>query len=92
MEELNKLCGNYAEHNKLRLWCSRHNPSLLDNFYNVFIFYKDNPDKTFPIANFNLKQNKYLYWHCPFDFVRKYLEEQCGYKKTRWFLKMFWKK
>lgn len=25
------------------------------------------------------------------DFVREYLETQCGYKKANWFVKLFWK-
>lgn len=44
-----------------------------------------------PIANFSLKQDRYLYWHCPLDFVREYLHEQCGYKDN-WFVKLFWRK
>lgn len=43
------------------------------------------------IATFTRKEDKYLYWHCPLDFVREYLEEQCGYKKANWFVKLFWK-
>ena len=45
----------------------------------------------FIIACFDSKQDKYLYWHCPLDFVREYLENQCGYKKANWFVKLFWK-
>lgn len=48
-------------------------------------------DMELPIANFRFKQDKYLYWHCPLDFVREYLETQCGYKKANWFVKLFWK-
>lgn len=43
------------------------------------------------IAHFISFDDKYLYWHCPLDFVRKYLETQCGYKKANWFVKLFWK-
>lgn len=46
---------------------------------------------TIPITNFRFKQDKYLYWHCPLDFVREYLETQCGYKKANWFVKLFWR-
>lgn len=44
-----------------------------------------------PIADFRFKQDKYLYWHCPLDFVREYLETQCGYKRANWFVKLFWR-
>ena len=44
------------------------------------------------IARFKTKQDRYLYWHCPLDFVREYLETQCGYKKANWFVKLFWQK
>lgn len=44
-----------------------------------------------PIASFNTKEDRYLYWHCPLEFVREYLETQCGYKKANWFVKLFWK-
>lgn len=43
------------------------------------------------IASFNSKQDRYLYWHCPLEFIREYLETQCGYKKANWFVKLFWK-
>lgn len=43
------------------------------------------------IACFLSNTDKYLYWHCPLDFVREYLETQCGYKKVNWFVKLFWK-
>ena len=43
------------------------------------------------IAYFLSNTDKYLYWHCPLDFVREYLETQCGYKKANWFIKLFWK-
>lgn len=46
---------------------------------------------TMPITDFRFKQDKYLYWHCPLDFVREYLETQCGYKKANWFVKLFWR-
>lgn len=44
------------------------------------------------IANFTRKQDKYLYWHCPLNFIRGYLEKQCGFKKANWFVKLFWRK
>lgn len=44
-----------------------------------------------PVASFNTKEDRYLYWHCPLEFVREYLETQCGYKKANWFVKLFWK-
>lgn len=44
------------------------------------------------ISCFLSNTNKYLYWHCPLDFIREYLEKQCGYKKANWFVKLFWRK
>lgn len=43
------------------------------------------------IAHFLSHEDKYLYWHCPLDFVREYLETQCGFKKANWYVKLFWK-
>ena len=43
------------------------------------------------IASFFTYEDIYLYWHCPLEFVREYLETQCGYKKANWFVKLFWK-
>lgn len=43
------------------------------------------------IAHFLSNDDKYLYWHCPLEFIREYLETQCGYKKANWFVKLFWK-
>ena len=43
------------------------------------------------VADFTTSQDRWLYWHCPLDFVREYLETQCGYKKANWFVKLFWK-
>ena len=44
-----------------------------------------------PICNFSFNQDLYLKWHCPIEFVRKYLKEQCGVK-TRWYHKIYFKK
>lgn len=43
------------------------------------------------IAHFLSNDDKYLYWHCPLEFIREYLETQCGYKKANWLVKLFWK-
>lgn len=43
------------------------------------------------IAHFLSHEDKYLYWHCPLEFIREYLENQCGFKKANWFVKLFWK-
>lgn len=48
-------------------------------------------DERLIIAHFLSNTDKYLYWHCPLDFVREYLETQCGFKKANWFVKLFWK-
>lgn len=45
-----------------------------------------------PVASFSTEEDEYLYWHCPLEFVREYLETQCGYKKANWFVKLFWRK
>lgn len=44
------------------------------------------------IAHFLSHEDRYLYWHCPLEFIREYLETQCGYKKANWFVKLFWRK
>lgn len=94
----------YHQREELIIWCIKHNPSLLSNIYNPFdLSYKEwkewqeELEKEYneklcalPIASFSCKQDRYLYWHCPFDFVREYLHEQCGYKDN-WFVKLFWK-
>ena len=43
-----------------------------------------------PITCFSFKQDRWLFWHCPLDFVREYLIEQCGYKE-RWYHKFLFK-
>lgn len=94
----------YHQREELIIWCIKHNPSLLSNIYNPFdLSYKEweewqeEREKEYneklcalPIASFSTKQDRYLYWHCPFDFVREYLHEQCGYKDN-WFVKLFWR-
>ena len=45
---------------------------------------------TFPVMNTPFKVDKKLLWICPVPCVRKYLEENCGYK-TKWYHKLFWK-
>lgn len=45
---------------------------------------------TFPVINTPLSVDRKLLWICPIPCVRKYLEEQCGYK-TRWYHKLFWR-
>lgn len=98
--------NNYAEYNDFRIWCIKHKPSLLESFSEPFlslrewdllrgmqsknINYKNNTKPI--IAYFLSEDNNYLYWHCPIEFIREYLEKQCGYKKANWFIKLFWKK
>lgn len=43
-----------------------------------------------PIMNTPYDVDLYLKWHCPVPCVRKYLEEQCGYR-IKWYHKLFWK-
>lgn len=45
---------------------------------------------TSPVMNTSFSVDKKLLWICPIPCVRKYLEEQCGYK-TKWYHKLFWK-
>lgn len=45
-------------------------------------------DTSLIIAHFSYKEDKYLYWHCPLEFVREYFEKQYGYKKANWFVKL----
>lgn len=45
---------------------------------------------TCPVMNTPLEVDRKLLWICPVPCVRKYLEEQCGYK-TRWYHKLFWR-
>lgn len=47
-------------------------------------------DYTFPVMNTPIEVDRKLLWICPVPCVRKYLEEQCGYK-TRWYHKIFWR-
>ena len=45
---------------------------------------------TFPVMSTPLSVDRKLLWICPIPCVRKYLEEQCGYK-TKWYHKLFWR-
>ncbi len=47
-------------------------------------------DVELPIANFTFKNDNYLLWRCPLDFIRYYLKKQCG-KETKWYHKLFFK-
>lgn len=106
MSAIEKLCcKHYTDYMDFVNWCADHNPYLFMNFRHNFIYASDwdrlkrhystntecGVNAYVTIANFSSKQDKYLYWHCPFDFVREYLEKQCGYKKANWFVKLFWK-
>lgn len=45
-----------------------------------------------PIMTTPCKVDRKLLWICPLPEIRKYLYEQCGYKKRwEWLYKMFWK-
>lgn len=41
-----------------------------------------------PIACFSCESDTWLKWHCPLDFVREYLKDQCGMKE-HWYYKLF---
>ena len=107
MAAIDKLrVESYYERETLIIWCITHRPQLLGSIYSVFDcgikdFKKiqrdlmrqgdtDNLPKV-AIASFSRKEDSYLYWHCPLDFVREYLHEQCGYKDN-WFVKLFWRR
>jgi hypothetical protein len=84
----------------LVVWCIKHNPSLLDNVYEPFMspceWYEIQGEdrdkwKEIIVADFTTSQDRWLYWHCPLDFIREYLETQCGYKKANWFVELFWR-
>ena len=101
MAGISKLRLKYhGDLKELVVWCIKHKPSLLDNIYEPFIskeeWYEmqgDDHDKwqKIMVADFTTSQDRWLYWHCPLDFVREYLETQCGYKKANWFVKLFWR-
>lgn len=106
MAGIDKLrTSNYGDYNELRLWCIKNKPELLYSFYEPFLSYGEweqlqkKQSKTADywnytkliIASFLSHEDRYLYWHCPLEFVREYLETQCGYKKANWFVKLFWK-
>ena len=91
MAAIDKLYASFGDYREFIVWCIIHKPSLLKNVYDPFYPAWDNPMREQPIAYFSHKQDRYLYWHCPLDFVREYLREQCGYKDN-WFVKLFWKK
>ena len=91
MAAIDKLYANFWDYRDFIVWCIIYKPSLLKNMYDPFRPAWDKPTGERPIANFSHKQDRYLYWHCPLDFVREYLREQCGYKDN-WFVKLFWKK
>lgn len=45
-----------------------------------------------PVMLTSYKVDRKLLWICPLPEVRKYLYEQCGYKKRwEWLYKLFWK-
>ena len=49
-------------------------------------------DYSMPIMNTPCKIDRKLLWICPLPEVRKYLYEQCGYKKRwEWLYKIFWR-
>lgn len=97
----------YTERTHFITWCIRHNPKLLHNIYDPYGITQEEWNnrqskrrnvhngeveyQPLVIANFTRKQDKFLYWHCPLDFVRSYLNKQCGYKDN-WFVKLFWRK
>jgi hypothetical protein len=90
----------YGDFKELVVWCIKHNPSLLDNIYEPFMSVSDwyelqcedmDSWKKLVVADFSTSQDRWLYWHCPLDFIREYLETQCGYKKANWFVKLFWR-
>lgn len=90
MAAIDKLYCDFWDYRKLVVWSINYKPSLLKNMYDPFRPAWEKPMQEQPIANFSLKQDRYLYWHCPYDFVREYLREQCGYRDN-WFVKLFWR-
>ena len=52
------------------------------------IKYKNNI--SIAVANFTLKQDRWLFWRCPLPCIREYLINQCGYKE-RWYHRLLFK-
>lgn len=90
MAAIDKLYTNFWDYRRLVIWCLSNKPSLLQNMYDPFMPMWEKPHHEKAVANFTKKQDRYLYWHCPLDFVREYLREQCGYKDNS-FVSMFLK-
>ena len=93
MAAIDKLHTDYYyDKHDLVLWCIQHRPSMLKKIYNPFgslRAFRGKEGHPIAIANFSLREDRYLYWRCPLPFVREYLQKQCGYKDN-WFVKLFW--
>lgn len=82
----NKIYSAFNYKNDDSFYIIAEAQEIINNYNDV-----ENYKPEMPITNFSFKQDKYLLWHCPLNFVREYLKENCGYT-TKWYHKLFFKK
>lgn len=90
---INKLLDYYKSWNDFDA-SSVHPDEKIDEIYEQHEKLSDKElyisDIELPIACFTLEQDTWLKWHCPLEFVRQYLKDNCGIKE-HWYYKLFFK-
>lgn len=71
MAGIDKIYGTWEEQEKLRKYCEKADPDLLDYLYG----YEEGRDIR-PISNFSNGADGFLWDNCPLNFVKERLKEQ----------------
>ena len=72
MAAIDKIYGTQEDYDVFYAWLQEHQPAFLRSLYPKRGYYAEDR----PIANFSVAEDKWLYEHCPLDFVQKRLAEQ----------------
>lgn len=77
MASIDKLFGTINQYHELLKWLKVNDKTLINSLYmEEDSLPEDDGSSDYTIANFSILEDKWLYLHCPLDFVINRISEQ----------------
>lgn len=81
MAAIDKIYGTYDQWIELHLWVAMSKrPQYCQHFYSTPRYNGDDPNEYGPIMNNPIRVDMWLYFTCPFDWVKRRIEVMYGGK------------
>ena len=84
MAGIDKIYGTQAQYDEFRAWMQKEKPEFLNYFYARPLA----PTRKFPLTNFPIEVDAWLYKNCPFSWVRAAIEEQYNGAPKVWHVEL----